>query len=79
MDGPRDCCAEWSQTQTNIIWYQLYVESKKKNKQKQWYKWTYLQNRNRITDVENKILVTKGQYREELFGRLELTYTDYYI
>ena len=25
----------------------LYVESKKK-----WYKWTYLQNRNRFTDVE---------------------------
>ena len=24
-----------------------------------WYKWTYLQNRNRVTDVENKIMVTK--------------------
>ena len=30
MDKPRDCHAEWSQIQTNIIWYQLYVESKKK-------------------------------------------------
>ena len=33
----------------------LYVESKK------WYKWTYLQNRNRVTDAENKLMVTKGE------------------
>ena len=26
----------------------LYAESKKK-----WYKWTYLQNRNRLSDLEN--------------------------
>ena len=24
-----------------------------------WYKWTYLQNRNRLTDKENKLIVTK--------------------
>ena len=35
------------------IWYHLYAESKKK------YKWTYLQDRNRLTDWENKSLVTK--------------------
>ena len=34
----------------------LYVESKKK-----WYKWTYLQNRNRLTDLENKLVVTGGK------------------
>ena len=27
---------------------------------KKWYKWTYLQNRNRLTDLENKVMVTKG-------------------
>ena len=27
---------------------------------KKWYKWTYLQNRNRLTDIENKPMVTKG-------------------
>ena len=27
---------------------------------KKWYKWTYLQNRNRVTDVEDKLTVTKG-------------------
>ena len=36
----------------NIIWYHLYVESKKK-----WYKWTYLQNRNRLRDLENELMV----------------------
>ena len=28
---------------------------------KKWYKWTYLQNRNRPTDIENKLKVTKGE------------------
>ena len=28
---------------------------------KRWYKWTYLQNRNRLTDFENKLMVTKGE------------------
>ena len=32
-----------------------YVESKK------WYKWTYLQNRNRFSDIENKCMITKGE------------------
>ena len=26
--------------------------------QKIWYKWTYLQNRNRLTDLENELMVT---------------------
>ena len=32
MDRPRDCHTKWSKTKTNIIWYQLFVESKKKKK-----------------------------------------------
>ena len=32
-----------SQRKINIIWYHLYVESKN------WYKWTYIQNRNIYT------------------------------
>ena len=35
-----------------------YMESKI------WYKWTYLQNRNRLTDIENKLMVTKGERQE---------------
>ena len=49
--------SEVSQTKTNITWYQLYLKSKK------WYKWIYLQNRNRLTDIENKLMVTKGDSR----------------
>ena len=30
-----------------------------------WYRWIYLQNRNRVTDVENKLMVTKGKRRED--------------
>ena len=41
-------------SQTNTIWHRLYVESKK------WYKWTYLQNINRLTYRENKLMVMKG-------------------
>ena len=27
---------------------------------KKWWKWTFLKNRNRLTDTENKLMVTKG-------------------
>ena len=36
--------------------WHLHSESKKK-----WYKWTNLQNRNRVTSVENKLMITKEQ------------------
>ena len=45
----RDCHTEWSQR--NIVWHPLYEESKKKL-----YKWTYLQNRKRLTDLGKGIL-----------------------
>ena len=35
----------------DIIWYHLHMESEKK------YKWAYLQNKNRSTDIENKLTV----------------------
>ena len=54
MDGLKIIIlSEVCQTKTNIILYHLYVESKK------WYKWTYLQYRNRLTDLEDKLVVTK--------------------
>ena len=63
--------SEVSQTKTNIMCYDLYVESKKK------YKWTYLQNRNRVTDVENKFMVTGevGGGRDKSGAWDELTHT----
>ena len=59
--------SEVSQTKTNIIWYHLHVESKKKKK---WYKWTYLQNRNRVTDFENKFVVTKKEFGINIYTLL---------
>ena len=58
MSGLRDCHTEWSKSdrERQIIWYCLYVESKKKMVQM-----NLLQNRNRVTDVENKLMVTKGE------------------
>ena len=56
-DGPRDCHTEWSKSDTERqISYDIsYILHPKKE-----YKWTYLQNRSRITDVENKFMATKG-------------------
>ena len=51
LDGSRHCHTEWGQTKRNI-WYHLYAESKKKGS-----KWTYLQNRNRLRDLENELIV----------------------
>ena len=57
MDATRNYhIHEVSQRKTNI--YYLYVEPKK------WCKWAYLQNRNRLTDIENKFMITKGMGRK---------------
>ena len=45
--------SEVSQKKTNTIWYHSYGESNV------WYKCTYLQKRNRLTDLEKKLMVTK--------------------
>ena len=47
-------------SQTKIV-HHLNVQSKKKG-----YKWTYLGNGKRLTDIENKIMVTEGD-REDGF------------
>ena len=55
-DGPRDYHFKWSKSdREKQTWYCLYVKK---------YKWTYLQNRNRLTDLENELMVT----REEGWG-----------
>ena len=41
-----------------------YINTHMRNLEK-WYRWIYLQNRNRVTDVENKLMVTKGKRRED--------------
>ena len=44
-----------SKGKTNIIWYHFYVEFTIG------HKWTYLWNRNRPTDIENRCVVAKGK------------------
>ena len=50
---------------------------KKKKKKKNQNKIIYLQKRNRIADVENKVSITRGIGGK--IGRLGLTYTHYCI
>ena len=50
---------------TNIIWSHLYVESNI------WHKQTYLQNRNRPTDIENRLVIARAG-GEGRWGRDEL-------
>ena len=64
MDRPRDYHTKWNKPDKERQIDHLYVESKTKER----YKWTYFQNRNRPTDIENKLMVTK----EERAGRGKL-------
>ena len=55
MDGTRGYHTKWWKSERERqIWYHLYVESKKQ------HKWTYLRNRNRLTDIENRLVPGVG-------------------
>ena len=56
MDGLSVILSEVRQRKRNIARRPLYVESKKK-----WNKWTYLKNRERLTDIENELTVAGGK------------------
>ena len=56
MDWQIVILREESQRRRNILWHPLHAESKKK-----WYKWIYLQNRKRLTDLENELMVAEGK------------------
>ena len=45
---------------------------------KKWYRLTYVQSRNRVPDVENKLMDTKGGRGVGRIGKLGLTYTHIY-
>ena len=74
MDGPKDCHTEWSKSdRERQISYITYMWNLKKG-----YKWIYLQ-KEIVTDVENKLMVTREYGGEGWIGRLGSTYTHYYI
>ena len=58
VDGPRDCHIEWSKSEREkqILYINAYLWNLEK-----WYRWSYLQSRNRDTDVEDKCVHTKGE------------------
>ena len=59
MDGSQDChtnSSEVRQRRRKSVWHPFYAGSKKK-----WYKWTYLQKRNRLTDLEDEFMVARGE------------------
>ena len=59
MDRPRYYHIKWSKSdrERQIPYDITYMW----NLTKKWYKWTYLQNRNRLTDLKIKLMVTKGE------------------
>ena len=63
MDRSRNGHNEWSKSdrETEISYDITYVQKLLKS-----YKWTYLQYRNILTDLENKVVVTREEgWREE--------------
>ena len=59
VDEPWYDHSKWSKSNwERQISHDIYMGSLKR-----WYKWTYLQNRHRLTDLENKFMVTKGKGR----------------
>ena len=55
MDGPGDYHTKWSKSdrERQVSYDIAYMQNLKK-----WYKWTYLQNRNRLTDLGNELMCT---------------------
>ena len=76
-DATRDSYTKWSKSdrKTNTICYHLHVKSKIQPK------WTYLWNRNRLTVIENRLVVAKEEWEGGMdweFGvsRCKLLYTE---
>ena len=58
MDGHMEYHTKWSKSDRER---QMSYDITYMWNLKIWYKWTNLQNRNRLTDIENKLMVTKGE------------------
>ena len=68
---------QWSKSEREkqILYNIVYMWNLEK-----WYRWTYLQNRNRVTDVENKLTVTNGERGKEINWEIGIDiYTLWYI
>ena len=72
MDGPRDKYSNWSKPDKDK-YCNTYI-----GHLKHWYRWNYLQNRNRLTDKERNLQLLKGR-GEVKVRSLGLKYTHFYI
>ena len=70
VDRPRPCHTDWSKSEREkqILYNIAYMWNLEK-----WYRWTYLQSKGRVTDIENKLMVTKAEGEVWWTGRLGLT------
>ena len=59
-DGPRDYHTEVSEV-SEVKKDKYHMTSFIEWNLKKWYRWTYLPNRNRFTDLEKKHMVIKGE------------------
>ena len=71
VGGPRDCHTEWnkSEGEKQTVYINTYMWNLEK-----WYRWPYLQSRNRDTDTGNKHKMPMGEGCGGWTGRLGLTY-----
>ena len=77
MDGPGDYCSKWTKSDRER---QISYDIDYMLNLKQWYKWNSLQNRSRLMDLENKVMVTRWKGGGEgKIGSLGLTCTQCYI
>ena len=58
MDATRDYHTKWSKSERER---QIPYDITYNVESKIWHKWTYLQNRNRLIDRENRLVVAKGE------------------
>ena len=65
MDRTGDYYTKWSNSERErqILYEIPYMWNLKK-----WYKWIYLQNRNRLTDIENKTYDFQRDKEQDKFG-----------
>ena len=54
MDGPRNYHTKWSKSDKD----KYHTISFTYGILKKWYKWTYLLDRKRLTDIQNKFMAT---------------------
>ena len=73
IDRSRNYHTKWSKSENDKMPYDIYLLT---GGSKIWHKWTYLWNRNGLTDIESTLVVVKG---EGWIGSLELANGNYDI